>query len=129
MGIVMGAAMDGAALKAGADAHHKAIMSSDAKGLTSLEDYTAVNAAIGHMVASAGQAKTMDVYNAFAGFKLGGDVGPYMVSKVDAADAKAAYSAFLKFKDVVLEVHGGLQRSRRQRRQLQRHIRCRSRAL
>merc|ERR1712226_1620652 len=71
--IVMGAAMDGAALKA----------------------------AIGHMVASAGQGKTMDVYNAFAGFKLGGDVGPYMMSKVDAADAKAAYSAFLKFKDAV----------------------------
>ena len=99
--IVMGAAMDGAALKAGADAHHKAIMSSDAKGLTSLEDYTAVNAAIGHMVASAGQGKTMDVYNAFAGFKLGGDVGPYMMSKVDAADAKAAYSAFLEFKNAV----------------------------
>jgi hypothetical protein len=99
--IVMGAAMDGAALKAGADAHHKAIGSIDAKGVTSLADYTAVNAAIGHMVASAGQAKTMDVYNAFAGFNLGKDVGPYMMSKVNAGDASAAYSAFLEFKEAV----------------------------
>ena len=34
-------------------------------------------------------------------FNLGNDVGPYMMSKVNAADAKAAYSAFLEFKDVV----------------------------
>ena len=53
------------------------------------------------MVASAGESKTMDVYNAFAGFNLGKDVGPYMMSKVNAADAKAAYSAFLEFKDAV----------------------------
>jgi hypothetical protein len=98
---VMGAAMDGAALKAGGIAHHKAIGSIDAKGVTSLADYTAVNAAIGHMVASAGESKTMDVYNALAGFNLGGDVGPYMMSKVNAADASKAYSAFLEFKEVV----------------------------
>ena len=93
--------MDSAALKAGALAHHKAIGSIDGKGVTSLADYTAVNAAIGHMVASAGEAKTMDVYNAIDSFKLGSDVGPYMMSKVNAADAKAAYSAFLEFKDAV----------------------------
>ena len=46
--IVMGAAMDSAALKAGAEAHHKAIGSIDAKGVTTLADYEAVNAAIGH---------------------------------------------------------------------------------
>jgi len=99
--IVMGAGMDGAALKAGAEAHHKAIGSIDGSGVTSLADYTAVNAAIGHMVASAGESKTMDVYNAFADFNLGKDVGPYMMSKVNAADASAAYTAFLKFKDAV----------------------------
>ena len=43
----------------------------------------------------------MDVYNAIASFNLGTDIGPYMMSKVNAADAKAAYSAFLEFKDVV----------------------------
>jgi hypothetical protein len=99
--IVMGAAMDSAALKAGAEAHHKAIGSIDAKGVTTLADYEAVNAAIGHMVASAGESKTMDVYNAIAGFNLGKDVGPYMMSKVNAADASTAYKAFLEFKDAV----------------------------
>jgi hypothetical protein len=99
--IVMGAAMDPAALKAGAAAHHKAIGSIDAQGVTTLADYTAINAAIGHMVASVPASKTMDVYNALAGFSLGKDVGPYMMSKVNAADASAAYKAFLDFKDVV----------------------------
>ena len=69
--------------------------------VTSLADYTAVNSAIGHMIASAPASKTMDVYNAFAKFNLGGDVGPYMMSKVTQGDAEAAYKAFLEFKDVV----------------------------
>ena len=99
--IVMGAAMDSAALKAGAEAHHKAIGSIDGKGVTALADYEAISAAIGHMVASAGEYKTMDVYNAFAGFNLGKDVGPYMMSKVTAADASTAYKASLEFKDAV----------------------------
>jgi len=99
--ILMGAAMDGAALKAGAEAHHKAIGSIDANGVTTLADYTAVNSAIGHMVASVPKSTTMDVYNSIAGFKLGSDVGPYMMSKVNAADAATAYKAFLEFKDVV----------------------------
>merc|ERR1711988_1724037 len=80
----MGAAMDPSALKAGVLAHS-----------------TAINAAIGHMVASAGNSKTMDVYNAIAKFNLGKDVGPYMMSKVNQGDAEAAYKAFLEFKDVV----------------------------
>merc|ERR1711966_591809 len=99
--IVMGSAMDGAALKAGGEAHHKAIGSMDGSLVTSLADYTAINAAIGHMVASAGQAKTMDGYNSIAKFNLGKDIGPYMMSKVNAADAKAAYVAFLEFKNAV----------------------------
>ena len=84
-----------------ADKIMKAIASMDGSLVTSLEDYTAINAAIGHMVASAGQAKTMDVYNAIAKFNLGKDIGPYMMSKVNAADAKAAYVAFLEFKNAV----------------------------
>ena len=99
--LVMGAAMDPAALKAGVLAHSKAIQNVDGKGVTTLADYTATNAAIGHMVASAGTAKTMDVYNAIAKFNLGKDVGPYMMSKVSQSDAEAAYKAFLEFKDVV----------------------------
>merc|ERR1712146_114630 len=99
--LIMGAAMDPKALKAGVEAHSKAIASVDSKGVTSLADYTATNAAIGHMVASVPASKTMDVYNAFAKFNLGKDVGPYMMSKVNQADAEAAYKAFLQFKDVV----------------------------
>merc|ERR1712003_417251 len=64
--IVMGSAMDGNLLKAAAEAHHKAIGSVDANGLTSAADYEAVNAALGRVVASVPAAKVMDVYNAFA---------------------------------------------------------------
>merc|ERR1711967_229845 len=99
--LIMGAAMDPAALKAGVQAHSKAIKDVDAKGVTTLADYTATNAAIGHMVASVPASKTMDVYNAFAKFNLGTDIGPYMMSKVTQGDAEAAYKAFLEFKDVV----------------------------
>merc|ERR1712154_714532 len=97
----LGAAMDPAAVKTGVQAHSKAIGSMDGKLVTSLADFTAVNSAIGHMIASAPASKTMDVYNAFAKFNLGGDVGPYMMSKVTQGDAEAAYKAFLEFKDVV----------------------------
>ena len=99
--IVMGGKMDPYWLRAGAEAHSKAISSIDEKGIPTLEDYTAINAAIGHMVASVPEKSTMDVYNAFAGFNLGSNVGPYMMSKVNAEDAMAAYKAFLEFKDVV----------------------------
>merc|ERR1712064_193062 len=74
----MGAAMDPSALKAGVLAHNTAISHMDYKLVTPLADYTAINAAIGHRVASAGSSKTMDVYNAIAKFNLGKDVGPYM---------------------------------------------------
>mmetsp|Transcript_16036 Transcript_16036/g.37894 ORF Transcript_16036/g.37894 Transcript_16036/m.37894 type:complete len:203 (+) Transcript_16036:100-708(+) len=97
----MGASMDSAALKSGALAHSKAIASMDSKGVATLADYTAINAAIGHMIASVPASQTMDVYNAFNKFSLGKDVGPYMMSKVNAADAKAAYQALMDFKDVV----------------------------
>eukprot|EP00439_Symbiodinium_sp_Y106_P026943 s6014_g3.t1 len=95
------ASMDSAALKSGALAHSKAIASMDSKGVATLADYTAINAAIGHMIASVPASQTMDVYNAFAKFNLGTDVGPYMMSKVNEADAKAAYQALMDFKDVV----------------------------
>merc|ERR1711904_304085 len=64
--LVMGAAMDPAALKAGVLAHHKAIGSVDGKGVTSAADFEAINSALGHMIASVPTSKTMDVYNAFS---------------------------------------------------------------
>merc|ERR1712146_791586 len=56
--LAMGAAMDSAALKKGMLAHIKAIGSMD-KGVTSLADYTAINAAIGHLVSSVPAWKTL----------------------------------------------------------------------
>merc|ERR1711918_235860 len=50
--IVMGAAANGNALKAAAEAHHKAIGSIDAKGVTSAADFEAVTAALGRVFAS-----------------------------------------------------------------------------
>merc|ERR1711904_695086 len=98
--IVMGAAMDPAALKAGVLAHHKAIGSIDAKGVTSAADFEAINAALGHMIASVPTSKTMDVYNAFSGI-VGKDVPSYLMSTVKADDASKTYSALMEFKDVV----------------------------
>jgi len=98
--IVMGSAMDGNLLKAAAEAHHKAIGSIDAKGVTSAADYEAVNAALGRAVASVPTSKVMDVYNAFASV-TNPAVPNKLFSTVSAIDANAAAKAFYEFKDVV----------------------------
>merc|ERR1712008_39590 len=98
--IVMGSAMDGNLLKAAAEAHHKAIGSIYAKGVTSAADYEAVNAALGRAVASVPTSKVMDVYNAFASV-TNPSVPNKLFSTVSAIDATAAAKAFYEFKDVV----------------------------
>merc|ERR1712087_1066796 len=98
--IVMGSAMDGNLLKAAAEAHHKAIGSVDAKGLTSAADYEAVNAALGRAIASVPTSKVMDVYNAFSGL-VNPAVPNKLFSSVNPLDANAAAKAFYEFKDVV----------------------------
>lgn len=98
--IVMGSAMNGNLLKAAAEAHHKAIGSIDAKGVTSAADYEAVNAALGRAVASVPTSKVMDVYNAWAGI-LNAAVPNKLFSTVNPLDAQAAAKAFYEFKDVV----------------------------
>lgn len=99
--IVMGSAMDGAALKEAAQAHVKAINGVDAKGVLSQADYTAINAGLGKAIASVPTSKVMDVYNAMA--KVIGDtpVPNKLYSMVNPNDAQAAYQALLEFKDVV----------------------------
>ena len=101
--LMMGADIDPAALKAGVLAHVKAIARIDGKGVTSLADYTKVNAAIGHMIASTPKSDVIDVYNAFSEVAQKDVVGAYMKSLVVSADAEAAYKAFWEFKDVVAE--------------------------
>ena len=98
--IVMGAKMDGNLLKAAAEAHHKAIGSIDATGVTSAADYEAVNAAIGRLVASVPKTTVMDVYNSMAGV-VDSTVTNNMFSKVNPLDAVAATKGFYTFKDVV----------------------------
>merc|ERR1712061_325801 len=97
--IVMGSAMDSKLLKAAVEAHHKAI-SSAGSGLTSKDDFEAINAALGRAIASVPESKVMDVYNAFSGV-VSPDVPKFLMSTVKEADAKAAYAALMKFKDVV----------------------------
>merc|ERR1712066_751979 len=99
--IDMGAAMDPKLVKAGVQAHHKAIGSLSANNLVlSKADFEAVNAALGRMIASVPESKTMDVYNAFSALTDPG-VPAYLMSTVNEADAKRAYAALMEFKDVV----------------------------
>merc|ERR1712226_170134 len=98
--LVMGAAMDGAALKEAAKAHVKAIGSMDAKGVTTQADFEAINAGLGKAIASVPTSTVMDVYNAFSGI-VDPAVPNYLYASVDPQHAQAAYNGLMKFKDVV----------------------------
>merc|ERR1712037_1038559 len=99
--IVMGSAMDGAALKEAAQAHVKAIEGMDAKGVLTQGDFEAINAGLGKAIASVPTSKVMDVYNAMAGVIGSSPVPNKLYSTVNPQDAQAAYNALLEFKDVV----------------------------
>merc|ERR1712054_262118 len=99
--LVMGAAMDGAALKEAAMAHVKAIEGMDAKGVLSQSDFEAINAGLGKAIASVPTSKVMDVYNAMGKVIGSSPVPNYLYSTVNPQDAQAAYTALLEFKDVV----------------------------
>merc|ERR1711971_767501 len=81
--LLMGAEMNGGALKEAALAHVSAINNMDAKG-----------------VATVPSSKVMDVYNAF-GAVVNKQVPSYLMSSVSASDAQAAYCGLMEFKDVV----------------------------
>jgi len=68
--------------------------------VTSLADYTAVNAALGRVIASVPKSKVMDVYNAMAGL-VSPTIPNNLFSTVNALDANAAAKAFYEFKNVV----------------------------
>merc|ERR1711920_425130 len=107
--IVMGSAMDGNLLKAAASAHHQAIGSIDASGVTSAADYASVTAALGRSIASTPTSKVTDVYNAFAGL-VQPSVPNALFSKVDSLAANAAASAFYEFGNVVKATPPGFKR-------------------
>merc|ERR1739845_179356 len=60
--LVMAASMDGKALKAAAEAHHKAIGSINGKGVTSQADFTGIVEGLGRVVASVPEKQTLDVF-------------------------------------------------------------------
>merc|ERR1712086_230510 len=98
--IAMGVSMDPVLLKQAAEAHHTAIGSIDAKGVTSAADYEAINAALGKLIASTPTNKVIDVFNAFKAL-AGPEIPSLQFSLVDGGNAVKAYSAFWDFKDVV----------------------------
>merc|ERR1711972_75192 len=87
-------------LAAGADAHHKAIQGLPANGVCSEAQLTAINAAIGRMIASVPESTTMGVYNAVSSI-VDPKVPAYLMSTVKEADARAAYAALIDFTNVV----------------------------
>jgi len=95
-----GVAMDAELVKAGCEAHHAAIGGLPSNGVCSEAELTAINAAIGRMIASVPESKTMDVYNSVSAL-VDSKVPAYLMSKVNEADAKAAYEALVKFTEVV----------------------------
>merc|ERR1719437_188288 len=98
--IDMGAQMDPKLVKAGAEAHHDAIQGLSANGVLPEAKLTAINAAIGRMIASVPESTTMDVYNS-VGSLVDSKVPEYLMSTVKEADAKAAYNALVEFTSVV----------------------------
>merc|ERR1719182_131686 len=98
--IAMGAAMDPKLLADGADAHHKAIQGLPPNGVCSEAQLTAINAAIGRMIASVPESTTMDVYNSVSAI-VDPKVPAYLMSTVKETDAKAAYGALIDFTNVV----------------------------
>merc|ERR1712050_290449 len=75
-------------------------LSLSSNGVCSEAQLTAINAAIGRMIASVPESKTMDVYNSVSAL-VDPKVPEYLMSTVKEADAKAAYSALIDFTNVV----------------------------
>merc|ERR1712045_182058 len=93
--------MDPDLLKKATLAHHKAIGAvTEQNPVMSKADFEAINAGIGRLIASVPESQTMDVYNSVAAL-VPAEMPKYLMSTVKEADAKKAYEAFLKFKDVV----------------------------
>merc|ERR1739844_561425 len=93
--LVMGASMDGKLLKEVAEAHHKALNGMDSKLVATQADYTAVNAALGKVIASVPTSQVMDTYNAFAKV-VDGSVPAKLFSTVNPLEAVRSYDALVE---------------------------------
>jgi len=99
--IVLGTQMDGTLLQEAAKAHVKAIQGVDAKGLLTQKDFEAINVGIGKAIASAPEKAVMDVYYQMNDLVGSSPIPDYLLSRVNAEDAKAAYKAFIEFERFV----------------------------
>merc|ERR1719433_2625150 len=107
--IVLGTKMDAAALQEAARARVKAIEGMDAKGVLKQGDFEAILAGIGKAIAGAPTSSVMDVYYEMSRV-VGGSFGMVptnMFSLQNPLDAKAAYTAFIEFKDKVRAAQPG----------------------
>merc|ERR1712072_102694 len=93
-----GSQADPKALKAAAEAHHKAIGSVSGNGVTSRSDWDGVTAALGRVFASVPESTVMDVYNAVSSIT---DSGVPAYLKAGTSGADQAYSGLLEFANVV----------------------------
>merc|ERR1712187_384089 len=101
--IVLGTKMDSAALQEAARAHVRAIEGMDASGVLKQGDFEDILAGIGKAIAGAPAGSVMDVYYEM-GRLIGGNFGLSPTNRFSmqkAADAGAAYTAFLDFKEKV----------------------------
>merc|ERR1739847_168407 len=71
-----------------------------AGGVCSEAQLTAINAALGRMIAPVPESTTMGVYDAVGGL-MDPKVPAYLMSQVKESDARAAYNALVEFAGVV----------------------------
>merc|ERR1712190_639446 len=98
--LVMGASIDSKLLKEAAEAHHKALNGLDSKLVATQEDFTAVNAALGKVIASVPKSQVMDVYNSFSNL-VSGSVPNKLFSTVNPLEAARAYDGLISFTNTV----------------------------
>merc|ERR1712207_42756 len=100
--IVMGADMDWPALQEAARAHVGAIERKDAKGVLTQRDLQSILAGLGKAISSVPASTDMGVYSAMGRIAgAGSGVPDNLFQKQNPADAMAAYSSLMQFKDTV----------------------------
>merc|ERR1712083_842104 len=100
--IVMGAEMDWPSLQEAARAHVTAIERKDAKGVLTQRDFQSILAGLGKAISSVPESTVMGVYSAMG--RIAGEssgIPAHLFQKQNPADAMAAYSSLLEFKDTV----------------------------
>merc|ERR1719247_680709 len=107
--IVMGSEMDWAALKEAARAHVKAIEGMDGKGVLKQGDLEAILAGLGKAISSVPEATVMGVYYKMKSLigVSSAEIPQNLFAKQNPANAMAAYSALVDFKDTVQAAQRG----------------------